>query len=510
MRSKKKTVAVLLLTIQFAGCSILTENGVTPDSVMRLTGDKRSANKQSEDATGDIKIANPPAKTLRFDGHEIVLGESENIAILEVDKLAAMLEPLVFEQRFQTASLLIERHRESAERLLIERWASGADDAIVQLVAEVLSRRCSKAETSWKSLIAVGRSQKQLAIQYQNLRNSFAEEMRTNEPTNEAAEKLMQASVKINQPLVRIDALRLLGLRELVSGRHAWAESQFRQAIELANASGNTLLAADLWLTVAETARRSNQMSTANTAWTTAVNLQLTSSNRNGPLDVSFWMQADRTRPEAIQWPKEIGQNFASLVKKIGCSSECGTEAILWAAIADSQIQRGELQSALVNFKKSETMVRGNDAMWLRIAQAKCLAGMGQAPSASAILSGPAASAEPSVSAAAMAAMGSIKLNAGAYQQGAQLLHKAIGQAQALDWPGRNQAMADFAIAQLILGDTDAGLTALHEAQQLFEKAGERSLLIQSLENEQRLLEHEHRSSQFAQIQSRISQLERL
>ncbi|MFO0942137.1 MAG: hypothetical protein U0930_15475 [Pirellulales bacterium] len=71
--------------------------------------------------------------------------------------------------------------------------------------------------------------------------------------------------MKLAHALVRIDALRLLGLKELVAGRHAWAESQFEPVIELANSSGNTLLAAELWLTVAEAARRSNQMATAPT-----------------------------------------------------------------------------------------------------------------------------------------------------------------------------------------------------------------------------------------------------
>jgi hypothetical protein len=51
---------------------------------------------------------------------------------------------------------------------------------------------------------------------------------------------------------------------------------------------------------------------------------------------------------------------------------------------------------------------------------------------------------------------------------------------------------------------------ALHAVQNQFEKSGEKLLLVQSLENELRLLEHEHRDSEVTAIKSRIAQLERL
>jgi ATP/maltotriose-dependent transcriptional regulator MalT len=251
-------------------------------------------------------------------------------------------------------------------------------------------------------------------------------------------------------------------------------------------------------------------METATTAWTNAVNLQLSSAKPDHPLDVSFWLLADKTRPESANWPVEVAANLASSVTQIGCSPEANSEMVLWSAIAQAQLGRGEMQAALVNFKKAETLAQGNNVMWLRIAQAKCLAGMGQAPAASAILSGPATSSDASISAAAMATMGSIKLQSGAFQQGAQLLHKALTQSPSTTWPSRNQSLADLAIAQLIFGDTDEGLNALHSAQTLLEKSGDRSQLVQSLENELRLLEHENRSQHSAEIRARIAKLEQL
>jgi hypothetical protein len=310
--------------------------------------------------------------------------------------------------------------------------------------------------------------------------------------------------------LARIDCLRLLGLRELVAERTGWAESLCRQAVDVAAGSGNTLLAAELGLMVAEAARRSEQGPQAAAAWSTAVALHLASLNKDMPVDVTFWLLAESVRPEASTWPNEVVSVLSPYLSPIGCSSDGGTEMVLWASVAQAQYERGEMQLALVNFKRAETVVSGNNVMWLRIAQSKCLAAMGQVPAASAILSGPAASAEPAIAAAATAAMGSTKLQAGAYQQGAQLLNKALDQANGIQWPAKNQALADLALAQLIIGDTQPGLDALHGVQAQFAQVGDKRLLIRSLENELRLLQHEHRDAEATAVNAHIAELERL
>ena len=261
---------------------------------------------------------------------------------------------------------------------------------------------------------------------------------------------------------------------------------------------------------VAESSRRSDQAASATEAWTTGVNLHLSACRKEQPLDVSFWLLADHIRPESLVWPAELIDALGSYATSVGCSLEDNPEVVLWTGIAQAQFDRGEMQLALVNFKKAETLAEGNNDMWLRIAQSKCLAGMSQAPAAAAILSGPAASSDAVISAAATAAMGSIKLQAGAYQQGAQLLHKALTQSGSSNWPTKNQSLADLALAQLIIGDTEPGLAALHAAQSQFEKAGEKQLLVQSLDNEVRLLEHEHRAAELTALRARISQLEKL
>jgi tetratricopeptide (TPR) repeat protein len=385
MRKQLKAVVIAMLVMQVAGCSILTESGLTPDRLLgKVDKQGQAADNTKGTQRSEAKVANPPARTLRFDGHEIVLGETEH-EVIDTARLVGMLGPLIEKQKFQTAANLIARYRETGERLLLERWATGADNEVVQLVADVLSRRSPQSEANWKSLLAIARQQKTQAVQYQAHRNSFAEELKTSEPSNETAEALLAAALKVQHPLVRIDAFRLLGLRELVAGRHAWAESQFRQGIEQAMATGGHRIAADLWLMVAESARRGNQGAATSQAWNNALDLHLTTYRADEPVDIGFWQLADKTRPALFEWPEEVGQLLASHLAATGCSTE-SPEMVLWTTVAQAQYDRGEFQTALVNFKRAETLSREPNVKWLRIAQARCLAGMGQAPAAAAIL----------------------------------------------------------------------------------------------------------------------------
>ena len=68
--------------------------------------------------------------------------------------------------------------------------------------------------------------------------------------------------------------------------------------------------------------------------------------------------------------------------------------------------------------------------------------------------------------------------------------------------------MEDLAIAQLIIGNTDLGLASVHEAQSRFQANNDFPSLIQSLENEARLLDHEGRRNDSAAVQERIALIE--
>jgi tetratricopeptide (TPR) repeat protein len=505
MRSLLRYGLTATFLLSLAGCSILTEGSALTSNLGQLLVSSGGA---SKDKNGP-QVANPPARTIRFDGHEIVLGDAADSGI-ETTQLVQILQPLVDQQRLRTASSIIENHRESSERLLFERWAAQPSDPLVRCVATVLSRRGTQPAADWNSLLQLAVQQPQRARAYLEFRNAFAKELQGSDPSGESAAKLQQLAQELGHPLVKIDSLRLLGLRELVSARNGWAESLCRQAVDAAMTAGHPLLAAELGLMVTEAARRTEQATVAAEAWTAAVALHVASAGSSPHVDVGFWTMAENTRPATSPWPKEVAALLAPHAARVGCSAEGGVEVVLWAAVAQAQFERGEMQLALLNFKRAETSGAGDQVMWLRIAQSRCLAAMNQVPAASAILSGPASSKNAAVAAAATAAMGSIKLQAGAYQQGAQLLTKALSQNPASTWPFKHQAQADLALAQLIIGDTQAGLDALHAAQSQFAQAGNQLELIRSLENERRLLEHEERPGEAAAIASRITQLERL
>lgn len=500
------------MLLMHSGCSLLPGSLSHADqeataSQAKLISDSNGAGGLRQ--KGEGQVANPPARTIRFDGHEIVLGQAEPTE-LTPEKLQAMLAPLVTAQRYRTATALIELHRETGERLLAERWASEFNDPCVQLIAQVVSGRSTLADNSWIAVLRIARERPAIAKPYQQARNAFAAQLQTADPTNEQATQLQQLAQNVNHPLIKVDCLRLLGLRELVAGRTGWAESLCRQAADTAYGSGNILLAAELSLLIVESARRSDQLSTATQAWSAGVSTHLRAVNNAQPIDVSFWLMAERVRPENVSWPNELITSLGHQLATLGCTSDGGTEMVLWACVAEAQYQRGQMQPALVNFKKAEAATSGENVLWLRIAQSKCLAALGQVPAASAILSGPASSTNPAIAAAATAAMGSTKLQAGAYQQGAQLLNKALTDSAGSVWASRNQALADLALAQLIIGDTEPGLDALHAVQAQFIQSGDRIMLIRSLENELHLLEHEQRTNEATAVRKRMSELESL
>ncbi len=503
----------LALTMLLSGCRLFDQSnqslsGISTELDKIFHGDLSDSRAGSAGTSGK-EVANPPARTIRFDGHEVVLGTAD-ATTLEVDAFVTLISPLLQQQKMRSAATIVLQNPDVSARFLSERWASSAEDPLVRLVASVLTQRSSHPQNgSWNSLLTLAGEKPNLARSYLRQRNAFAETLLTTEPAAETADQLQDAAQALDHPLVLVDCLRLLALRELLSDRSAWAESLYRQAIGIAENAHEDLLAADLWLMVAATASRSGRLPQANEAWTQALSQHMAASGANLPLDTGFWLRAEQLRPAKSAWPKQIQTALAKHAESVGCTASGAVEMVLWTSVANALFDEGAAQLALINFKKAETFAEGEDVMWLRIAQSKCLAALGQSPAAAAILSGPAASANEGISAAATAAMGSAKLQSGAYQQGAQLLNKALNESPGLDWATKSKATADLALAQLIIGDTDQGLEALHAAQTQFVQQSDSQSLLQSLENEARILEHEERSEEAASVRQRIARIER-
>ena len=492
------------------------------DSELRTQdkGGDKSSNTSSNSGTAKAKssnstsanierIANPPARTIRFDGHEAILGNGIASSITTTE-LRARLKPLLERNKIQSANRVILQNGESSERLLAERWATDATAKDIQLIADSRSKRSgATAKTNWLSLLKVASEFPDVAQEYQRQRNAFALALQTGDPDEPTVQLLKKACTAVGHPIVEMDCLRLLGLRAVVSEQWDNANNLYRQGLAVASRSNNMQYQADLHLLLAEAAKR-NDVTTneVRSLWLEAIDNQIEIMKQSpGTLDIEFWLRIEQVLADTKTWPESLPVAFSPLVVRILESKVRSADVLFWSAIAQAQIDRSEMQLALLNLKKAETFASGDDVMWLRIAESKCLASIGQAEAAVAILSGPAISPQARIAAAATAALGSVKLQSGAYQQGATLLNKALKKSDA-QWPSKPQAVADLALSQLIIGSTDLGLASLHDAQALFQANDDLPSLLQSLENEQRLLAHEGRDHDSTVLQVKIQAIE--
>lgn len=497
-----------LLGLACGGCSMLTNRSASsgtasPVNSLLNAGDSELA------AAAPGSVANPPAKSIRFDGHEVLLGSSkpQELPPRELDRrLGELLEA---QKRF-SAHRLIAQNQSAAEQLLWELAGQSNSREKRRLLADALSRGVDPA-VSWNGFLAQADMKSQPANAYYSLRNAFASRLRSQQPSDAECEQLRTAAQAVGHPLATIDALHLFGVRELVANRNAWAEALFLQGAEVAEKNRDDQRAANAWTMVLVTAQANGDTAQAERSWLKAIELQVQfeQSANNDSLH-PFWSRAAELRPGQTSWPNAVAGVLMRQASEVDCplDSDSQVELIVHAALGADAYATNHPQIALVHLKQAEQHATPEQVLWLRIAQGRCLASLGQTPAAAALLSSPAASSKPEIASAALAAIGSAKLHAGAYQQGAQLLHKALGET-ATRWPSRTHSEADLALATLIIGETDAGVERLAAVQQKFEAEGNIAALLDSLENHRELCEHEGRLEEATQIRSRIATLER-
>ena len=510
-------------TFGATGCNFLANGGSNvggqSGAWKKLMPGMREDGRPGNHLETDVRVANPPARTIRFDGHEIVIGNGEAVSITS-DELLAQVKLLIDAGRPRSASLVAMQHADAAERLLRERWAGSASNSALQWVAKSHAYRSQcQPQHGWSELLSLASIHKNACEQFLKTRNEFANRLQTEDPTEEQVEQLRAAASAVGHPLVEIDSLRLQGLRYLLAKQPAEALQSYRAAIDIATKSAMVDQVSDLWLMASESARRAEQHDESAAAWREAVVAQMTLLSRDGvPVEPSFWTRAETLRPVNADWPVEMGMVLGHHVQQVGCrvsdskgqSDANRIKTVLWTAVGWAQYERGQPQLALVTLKKAEQSAVGNDAMYLRIAQGKCLGLLGQTAAATATLSGPLSSKDQDVVSSATAALGSMKIQSGAYEQGASLLNKALTNGNVNQWPGRAHSQADLALAKLILGETSPGLDALHLAQATFVQNGDWLALVKSLENEMSLLQHEDRMEEKNSLQRRIAEIEQI
>jgi hypothetical protein len=259
--------------------------------------------------------------------------------------------------------------------------------------------------------------------------------------------------------------------------------------------------------------RRANQTESADEAWARSVSRAADCCGLTPCLfDPAYWDAASYLRPVKASWPPTVIVGLAPLSplpSYVRQTKQNESEAIVWGAIGQALLDRGDNESALLSLKHAETAALGEVPRgWVRLAQANALARVGQTSAATALLASCVSNADPKLASAASASLGTIKCHSGDAEAGYRLLHKAV-QSQKLDgWIGEADAEADYGLACLMRGDEKTGLQWLHSAQSRYESQGEVTRLVQSLSNEREYWKVRKQKARATEIETRIASLQ--
>ena len=514
-RHARRTAILFLLgsLAGITGCSFV--NGRLPNSMMlggNTVDQSMTIAERAEAASKATRVSNPPAQHIRFDGQERLLGGGTCEA-MPANKLLAQVRELQEKKRFRSATLLIQLHRRSAQRLLLESTGKPNQPAM-QLIAAALDAGAPSA--LWNNFLVEVREKADVAVQWQSAFNSLLSSDGHSDPADAKFKELTRLAGRVESPLLRIETLRWKGELQVATEQTAAAIESLATAAELAANAGSSSLASDLWLMSCEASLRVDEVTQARRCWKAAVSSQLTSLHARGPgqplptVDPVFWEQAVRLAHPGDQLPKELTLVMAPWYSRIGIQVDesLPPEVALWAAIADYQLTTGRPHVASLSIKRAETEASESIRPFLQIALARAMAAQGQLPVATTILGKEADSDDPNIRASALAVLGAIKIQSGAYEQGGKFLSQALSIEEASEWPGKLAAKADFANVRLILGHLDDALPALHEVQMEMLASKKWQSLCHSLENEAAILELDGRKQAAKAIRKRIDEIE--
>jgi hypothetical protein len=336
-----------------------------------------------------------------------------------------------------------------------------------------------------------------------------------------AQQLVATAETVASQPLT-LEAQRLQALA-LFSIQHTdEAIAVLVNSAETASQTGLPRIAADLWMLACEASLQKDLVDQARKCWTAAVVNQLVAIRQRAPeqllpaVDTVFWEQADRLIHPEDQYPQELGLVFAPWYSRMGIShqmddadrSPLPPRVALWASLAQFQLSTGQPHLATLSLKRAEQSASPALRPWLQITSARALASQDQDALAAGILGNLLNHPNPNIAASALAALGSIKIQTGAYEQGSSFLIQALNQSESRNWPGYLAAKADLANVRLIVGSLDDALPELHAVQNEMLIAGNWQSLIRSLENEAAILEAEQMSEEAQEIRRRIASIE--
>ena len=501
---------------------------LVPGGCSVLHSEPQSA-KRSGRSEGDGPTTGP--RQVRLGGDAMVLGEADEPALRPqqlVDEVARLLD----EERPVSAARFVERYPDVAWELLRGTTAREARSETLQFIAAAHDRQCTPGGPSsgWAALLADRAANPDRYAGYDARRRQFLDHLHGGRVKEALAQDV--ASIPKGSPgkLLAIDGLHLSGLALLVDERPAEAAAALERAARLAR-DEHPYQAVRLMLLLSEARRRSGDNRAALECWQSAAEGAAELALADRPVaDPILWERISYLRPVDADWSGVVRGSLGRVAGALGMPAPGGEggrvlpastasaaragrargEMLVWTCIGQWRLGRGQAQSALVALKRAEAAAGDPQEVGrLRLAQAQALLALDQPAAARAILVQMAGDAEPSVSRAATALLGTLMLQEGSTVQGYNLLRRAVEEDTASDWPERPQAEADLGLAYLLLGDEEAGLRWLHAAQQKLQAAGDHDQLARSLENELRYFEQQKRKREAREIRERLESLQR-
>lgn len=503
-----KTPALLLLlllgAVLAASCSRLGENHLTKLPLDDVEG--KAAVK------GDFQV--------KVDGASLTF-HAPQVAASKANAFLPRIEKLLADRDTCGARELVVRYPELAIDDLRSGVAGKSNGKAITFVAAEYDRWLQVPARQGWSLVYPETGAKESAsdgnassvVAYATARRKLLHEIEGGKPGVSVIDGFAPQTQNAKIGVLRLDACRTAAIGYLVALQPQRAADLLETGCQLA-AKIDRYQECQLRLLQSDALRRAGKIELANRAWAESVVRAADLAKLRTPcVDPALWDTASYLRPVNEEWPEEVAVAIAPR-SPIPPSQDGGEsadrEALVWGAIGQALLERGDHEAALVSLKRAETMTASKDRQdWLRLAEANTLARVGQVPAATAVLAGPLSSTDRQLAAAAAAALGSIRCQAGDASGGFRLLKKGIESGSLEDWIGIADAEADYGLACLMHGDEKSGLKWLHSAESRFESLGEPMRLRQSLANEREYWKVRKQQPKVAEIESRIVALKR-
>ncbi|HWA97520.1 MAG TPA: hypothetical protein VG713_03485 [Pirellulales bacterium] len=469
------------------------------------------------DDSAKAKAAAGPV-IVKVDSFGKPLREGQEVTISREDFLGRA-DKLLVDERLASLRHWVERYPDIALEVLRTTQNGELKRASIRAIADAYDRQMGLTADGWRQVIDDRLRKPEAYKVFDAQRRDVLEKIRLGQLREAAATKLTATAEALSSTMLMIDAWQLQSVALTLDDRAEESAAALERALKYAAAS-DPYQTAQLTLLLSDVQRRIGQAQQAADTWRRAIERGSALVGRQpSVIDPVFWDRASYLRPVDMPWPDAVATAVVGRAEQgdillVSATSPTETaaqmESLLWKLVGSAHLDRNENQSALVALKHAETCAVSETAKArLRLDQATALNRLQQPTAAVAILVALSSHSDRSVACAALARLGTQKLQSDEVMTGYKLLAKAFEKNEAVDWPGRAEAEADYGLACLMCNEEQQGLRWLHQAQDRFDAAKDFDSLVKSLSNEAAYFEHTKKRKEAAAIKERLKTLER-